>query len=304
MSARPALTVEYEPRFCGTHAADVTVGCSFGCVYCPFADLAARRRGVERPTAVDLSGVASVAAPPSLFLSPASDPFAPQAVAGTQALLEHVLPQGTGVAFVTKGVIPDDTIELLAAHRSQIEGVGVGVTSLDDARNGLLEPGCPPARARLENLDRLAARGLPAALRMDPLFPLVDDEPAALEELVVEGARRGALAVTATYVFAWGHYLRRLRELPLLAESVALVTEKAPMEGGAAFSVPLARKVETYGRIAALAEAHGLWFNTCGCKDLRLRESGQFFSSCRNAFFPKNGLAAFTRSESRPAPAA
>jgi DNA repair photolyase len=247
--------------------------------------------------------VASLPAPPSLFLSPASDAFAPQAAASTHVLLAHVLPRGTRVGIVTKGIIPERTLELLAEHRAQVEGVGVGVTSLDEDRNRLLEPGCPPAAERLANLERVAGRGLPAGLRMDPLFPILDDRPADLARLVGEAARRGALAVTTTYVFAWGRYLRRLRRIPELAAPCRLLTERAPMEGGSAFSVPLARKLETYGRIAELTGEHGIWFNTCGCKDLRVRASGRFFSSCRNVLFLDPALEP-TRSAAHPAPAA
>jgi hypothetical protein len=296
MSARPPIQVEFEPRFCANHVADTTAGCSFRCVYCPFADGGARRRGVATSTAMDMAPLPDVPAPPSIFLSPASDPFAPQATANTHALLAHLLPRGTGVGIVTKGVIPTPTLALLAAHRAQIEGVGVGVSSLDDARNRLLEPGCPPAGVRLDNIDRLASAGIPVALRMDPLFPLLDDDPAQLESLVCAAAGRGAYAVTATYVFAWGRYLRRLRREPQLAASCALLTERAPMEGGVAFSVPLARKLATYRLLDDLAGRHGMWFSTCGCKDLRVRDSGVVFPMCRNVFF--------TRSASSRAPAA
>lgn len=282
---RPPLTVEFEPRFCGNHVADVTAGCTFGCIYCPFADRGAARRGVSRPTLTELSALNGVAAPPSLFLSPASDPFAPQAAAATHTLLAHVLPRGTTVGIVTKGVIPEVTLDLLATYREQIEGVAIGVTSLDDARNRVLEPGCPDAVIRLANINALNARRLVSALRLDPIFPLLDDAPAALEVLVSEAVRRGAWAITATYVFAWGRYLRRLRREPMLADACTLLTERAPMEGGTAFSVPLERKLATYHRLADLAGAHGLKFNTCGCKDLRVRHTDAFSTSCRNTWF-------------------
>jgi len=278
---RPPVTLGWEPRFCGNHVADLTAGCSFGCLYCPFAELGARARGARRPTALDWTGVGDLPAPPSVFLSPASDPFAPQAADGTHRLLEHLLPRGTMVGLLTKGIVPERTIDLLAEHASWVEGIGVGVTSLDDRRNALLEPGCPPARTRLENIDRLAARGLIVALRLDPLFPALDDHPAALAELVREAADRGAAGITATYVFAWGASLRRLRREPALAASVSLLTERSPMEGGTAFSVPLARKLETYALVQELAAAHGIAFNTCGCKDLRVGADGRFASSCR-----------------------
>jgi hypothetical protein len=117
------------------------------------------------------------------------------------------------------------------------------------------------------------------------MFPALDDEPSALEAVVDEAARRGAWAITATYVFAWGLYLRRLRREPFLTEACRMLNEKAPMEGGMAFSVPLTRKVETYTRLAQLACERGLKFNTCGCKDLRVRETGLFAASCRNTWF-------------------
>ena len=110
--------------------------------------------------------------------------------------------------------------------------------------------------------------------------------------------------MTATYVFAWGRYLRRLQREPLLAESCRLLTERAPMEGGAAFSVPLARKLETYGFLADVASEHGLWFNTCGCKDWRVRESGRVFASCRNVLFLKRPQGQPTRTGARPVPGA
>jgi len=282
---RPSLQVEFEPRMCGQYVADLTAGCSFGCLYCPFSDLMARRKHVPRPTAVDLSALTTLAAPPAVYLSSASDPFAPQAAAHTHALLASWLPQGTKVGIVTKGWIPQRTIELLADFRSQIEGVAVGVANLDDRRNSIVEPGCPPAAKRLRNIDRVAKRGVTVALRLDPLFPVLDDEPEALAALVSEGVSRGANGIVATYVFAWGRYLRRLSREPLLAESCRLLTERAPMAGGTAWSVPLARKVETYAYIAELARSHGLFFGTCGCKDVRMTSQAAFWGRCRQPAF-------------------
>ena len=299
---RPALAIEFEPRFCAMHVADLTAGCTFGCLYCPFAEIGARRRRASRSTPLDVSALPALAAPRSLFLSPASDPFAPQAVAATHGLLAHLLPKGTTIGIVTKGVIPDDTVALLAQHREQIEGVAIGVTSLDDARNRILEPGCPQAVDRLANVERLAAGGLTVAVRLDPLFPELDDEPSALRTIIRAAATRGAWAITATYVFAWGRYLRRLRRVPLLAASWPHLSEKAPMEGGTAFSVPLARKLETYQQIARLSADEGLRFNTCGCKDLRVRDANLFSARCRNTWYLADQDAVATRSEGSRAP--
>ncbi len=289
--APPPIRVEFEPRMCRQNGVDATAGCSFSCVYCPFSDLNARRHQVAHATLLRLSPALTAEAPPAVFLSPASDPFAPQAAPTTHALLSAWLPRGTRVGMLTKGIIPRATLALLADFRSQVEGIGIGVTSLDDRRNAVVEPGCPPARERLANIDRLAALGVTAALRMDPLFPELDDRPDALEALVDEGTQRGAGAVVATYVFAWGRYLRRLARVPLLAASCRHLSERAPMEGGTAWSVPLARKVATYSAIAELARSRGLTFGTCGCKDLRMREQA-FWGRCRMpAYAPADGAA-------------
>lgn len=301
---RPPVSIGFEPRFCANHVVDLTAGCSFGCIYCPFSDIEARRQGVTRPVTVDLDQVASLPAPPTLFLSPASDAFAPQAAAGTHAVLEQVLPRGTVVGILTKGRIPDRTLDLLARHPAQIEGIVIGLTSLDDERNRVLEPGCPPASERLDNLTRLAERGLTSALRLDPLFPVVDDAPDALERMADEAAARRAVGITATYIFAWGRYLRRLRETPLLAAALPHLTERAPMEGGTAFSVPLGRKLDTYARLSALARARGMRFSTCGCKDLRVRAQGPFDTTCRNSLFLDERASSLTRSEGCRGPAA
>lgn len=301
---RPPVSVEFEPRFCANHVVDLTAGCSFGCIYCPFSDIEARRQGVTRPVAVSMDAVTTLPAPPTVFLSPASDAFTPQAAPGTHALLEHLLPRGTVVGILTKGCIPEHTLDLLARFPAQVEGIVIGLTSLDDARNAALEPGCPTATERLDVLARVAARGLVAALRLDPLFPDVDDHPTTLAQLVGEAATRGATGVTATYVFAWGRYLRRLREEPLLARAIPLLTERAPMEGGTAFSVSLARKLETYATLSALSRARGMRFSTCGCKDLRVRAQGEFDTTCRNSLFLDALPASATRTAGCPAPAA
>jgi hypothetical protein len=281
------LGVEIEPRVCGQAVVDVTVGCSFGCIYCPFADQRARRVGVSHPTVRDTSAIMNRPAPPSVYFSASSDAFAPQAAPHTHDLLAHWLPRGTVVGIVTKGIIPDCTVDLLARFRSQIEGVSIGVASLDAHRNRLIEPGVPAAAERLALIERLAAGGLPVVLRMDPLFPGVDDDMNALAALIVEAEKRGAWAVAAGYVFSWGRYLRRLRREPLLAAACQLLTERAPMAGGVGWSVPLARKIDLYTRLAELARSHGLFFQTCGCKDLRLHETSGLFATrcCQNPFF-------------------
>jgi hypothetical protein len=160
-----------------------------------------------------------------------------------------------------------------------VEGVSVGVTSLDEQRNRLVEPGVPAVAERLNLIDALAARELPAVVRMDPLFPGLDDGIEEMTALIGEAARRGARAVAAGYVFGWGRYLRRMRCEPLLAEACGQLTERTPMAGGVGWGVPLARKVDLFAQLAAIARRHGLLFQACGCKDLRLHHYASLFAT-------------------------
>lgn len=287
LSPAPPLSVRTEARVCGQQVVDVTAGCTYGCIYCPYAAERVRTAGVSRPTVCDAAAALTAPAPAHVYFSASSDPFTPQAAPHTHALLAHWLPQGTVVGIVTKGIIPDETLDLLAEHRPQIEGVSIGVTSTDERRNRLVEPGVPPGARRLALIAGVAARGLPVVLRMDPLFPGIDDDRTALAGLIAEAERLGATGITAGYVLAWGRYLRRLRAVPLLADACAQLTERAPAAGGSVWSVPLARKLELFGWLADRAREHGLFFQTCGCKDLRLQASGGRFATrcCENPFF-------------------
>src|ERR1051325_337886 len=291
------LPLEIYPRYCVSHATDLTAGCSFACIYCPFAELNARRRGVRRPTAVDISALADEPAPQSIFLSPASDPFAPQAVDNTHRLLSNLLPRGTIVGIVTKGIIPNATLSLLTSYRHQLEGIAVGVTNLDSERNSRLEPGCPPAKLRLENIDRLAACGVTVGLRLDPLIPEVDDSRSSLEGLVNEAAQRGAFGVTASYVIAWGRSLRRMRREAMLAKAVECLSVRMHVEGGMAWGVPLRRRSETYSPLLTLTAARGMKFNVCGCKNVDMLGDHEFSTSCRNTWFPIASELSGDRSE-------
>ena len=102
--------------------------------------------------------------------------------------------------------------------------------------------------------------------------------------------QHGVGGVAAGYLFGWGRALRRLRNEPLLAESCRHLTERTPMAGGIGWGVPLARKVELYTHLEELTRRYGLYFQTCGCKDLRLHDyAAQFATRCsENPFFRRS----------------
>lgn len=93
-------------------------------------------------------------------------------------------------------------------------------------------------------------------------------------------AAAGAQTVTASYLFVTLLGSKhRLQEVPYLGSAIGHCTELCPIEGGMVYSVPLERKRRTYEWFHRECAARGLYFGTCGCKDLRLT-GGDFATAC------------------------
>ena len=271
---------------CDQWGVDLTAGCEHRCGYCHFhryQSMALRHEAGGTDVAPTLALDELLRRdeyPPELYLSPFTDPLAPAARGNLELLLRRVLPRKVRVAISTKGVVPRRIFRLLADHPEQVM-LFVGLTSLDDARNRAVEPGCAPARARLANLALAREYGLPARfVRFDPVLPGVDDAPEQFGTILDTIAGAGAIQASAAYLFLTpGANRARLDGKPYLREAATHCTEECPIDGGTAFSVPLARKRATYEWLNAECARRGLAFGTCGCKDLRLAGSS-FPTAC------------------------
>jgi len=159
---------------------NLTAGCLHDCVYCYirgyrnypgesrivlYEDTLERlrdelRRAPSKPRAV--------------YFSPSSDLFqpAPEVLELGHAILEFLFGQGVGVAFLTKGEIPDHTLELLIDHAELVQAQ-IGLITLDERLSAVLEPHAAHPRTRLWQLHSLIAGGIAAAARLDPILPTV-----------------------------------------------------------------------------------------------------------------------------------
>lgn len=279
-------TLTRVPGFCNQWGLDLTLGCSHACAYCHFQKYQALTLHHAHP-GQELTDVLSVEEflarsdyPPEIYLSPFTDPLAPAAVDNLERVLERVLPLGVKIGLSTKGVIPRRIFRLFADHAEHVRLI-IGVTSLDAERNAVVEPGCPPARARLANLRLAREYGLRKVnARLDPLLPGVDDLPEQLSPLLDLIAQSGAQAVTASYLFVSVLGSKtRMRQVPFLGQAIEHCTELCPIEDGMVYSVPLERKRRMYEWFHEQCSARGLHFGTCGCKDLRLG-GGAFATAC------------------------
>lgn len=283
--AAPA-TLTRVAGFCNQWGLDLTRGCSHACAYCHFQKwqalvLGHTHPGQEWADALSVDDFLTRSNyPPEIYLSPFTDPLAPAAVGNLERVLQRVLPLGVKVGLSTKGVISRRVFRLLADHAERVRLI-IGVTSLNEQRNAVVEPGCPPGRARLVNLRLAREYGLrKITARLDPLLPGVDDAADQLMPLLDRLAESGAQAVTASYLFLSVLGSReRMRQVPYLGPALEHCTELCPIEEGMVYSVSLERKRRMYEWFQEQCAARGLHFGTCGCKDLRL-SGGTFATAC------------------------
>jgi len=286
---KPKLEIRREPHSCNMYAVDLTVGCENGCRYCHFSCLRQEEWKKKYPDCksfpipVDISPLYEITKLPEsvVYLSPSSDAFAPAAKELTHELLEYMLPKGVIFTISTKCIIPDKTIDLFKKYPKQIEGIAVGLANMDNERNKALEPHCPPAQERLENIRRLKAIGCSIGARMDPMFPIIDDNDENLNKTIKALAEAGIEHLSGTYFFSFGRFLKELRAIPMLKESLKLIKEKSYPIGGVALSAPIDYKKTIYEKMNEICKKYGVKFSTCGCKQVGLREQG-YSLICRN----------------------
>ena len=124
---------------------------------------------------------------------------------------------------------------------------------------------------RLEQLEYLSSMGYNSAVRMDPLFPLIDDNIDSLNSTIKKLSGLGVKYISTAYIFTFGRFLKSLRKEPFLKDSISQLTEKCYVAGGQALSLPIVKKKQTYELVNKLCEKYNIKFAVCGCKEGGLR---------------------------------
>ncbi len=173
-------------------------GCPYHCRYCyitsyiprafecrPKKNLIARvERDLKR---IDKHRVIS--------MSNSSDPYPPleKKMKLTRSCLKIFMQYGCRrLLVVTKSDLVTRDADLLKQMQS---AVSITITTLDLELSRKLEPNAPSPQRRLKAIEKLARKNIPVALRLDPIFPLLNEE---VEEVVQAAAGRGIKHVTSS----------------------------------------------------------------------------------------------------------
>jgi DNA repair photolyase len=216
------------------------------------------------------------AKPRAVYFSPSSDLFqpVPEVLELTEAVLKFLFSQGIGVAFLTKGHIPGNTLRLLIDH-AELVRAQVGIIALDEGISQAFEPHAAAPRRRLEQMEALIVGGVPTEARLDPILPGLTDAPDSADRLFAALAQVGVRRAAAGVLFLRPAIVQSLRRnvatREMLAPLLDAYREREQMRiranGSSAQTLPAKARREIFVRMGEAAAAYGIELSVCACKN-------------------------------------
>ena len=214
--------------------------------------------------------------PSTVYFSPSSDPFqpVPEVLDMAYDVFRFLLESEIGVAFVTKGRIPERHRNLLAAYAPLVQG-RIGLITLDPGIAAAFEPFAATPEVRLAQAAELIGAGVPIEARLDPILPNVTDGSDCLEPLCAALAGIGVRTIAASVLFlrpaVVGSLRRQVEDKPMLgrllnsfADSVPLAIHAGNSRGRALLA---SSRFEIMKCLKSIAHRYGLDVLVCACKN-------------------------------------
>jgi len=184
-------------------------GCEFGCKYCyarytheymemtatDFEDHIYAKSAAANLLRQELGRVASSE---HIAIGTATDPYQPaeRRFQRTRAILEiFAQERGRFLGITTKSDLVQRDLDLLKEiSRSNVLGVNLTITTLDEKLARLLEPRAPRPALRLETVRKLRDAGICVAVFPNPIMPALTDSERSLDRLARAAKEAGALS--------------------------------------------------------------------------------------------------------------
>lgn len=264
---------------------NLATGCLHDCLYCyirGYRNYPGEHRIVLYENTLELlqNELSRMAAKPrAVYFSPSSDLFqpAPEVLELSHAILQFLFSNGIGVAFLTKGTIPDCTLRLLIEHRELVRAQ-IGLISLDEGILEVFEPHAASPGRRLLQLETLIGGGVQAEARLDPILPGVTDSPEFLDKHLASLARVGVGRIAAGVLFLRPGILYWLKSR--VSDKGMLQSLLHAYEGGQQtvmrgaqypiLNLSTEARREIFDGLGRAAAAHGIEVKICACKNADL----------------------------------
>ena len=261
-------------------AINLTSGCAHNCLYCyarGYSTYPGEGKVIVYENILDnlkkeLNGKRSK--PQVIYFSPSCDMFQPipEVLKLGYSILEFLFSKGIGVAFLTKGHVPDKTLELLLGHADKVR-VQIGIITPHDNIRRIFEPNAASIDIRLQLMKRMVAGGIDVEARLMPILPGITDTTDSLDSLFRAIADAGVKRAAISTLFlrpVIAESLRRsvpdkrlvkiLLDLYRDSERIAVHAEHSSI-----IPLPRLRRENIYNRVRQVAMKHGIDVYICGC---------------------------------------
>jgi len=177
---------------------DPYTGCEHSCIYCyatayiPNFYKPRRKKDLLKRVRKDLEKIPENSL---ISISNSSDPYQPleEKFNEFRKCLKIFQNFNFRILIITKSDLVLRDIDLLKNLRC---AVTMTVTTLNEKIYKKLEPNAPPSERRLKALKILAKNKIPTGLRLDPIFPFLNENE--IEEIVKEAAKIGIKHIVAS----------------------------------------------------------------------------------------------------------
>lgn len=265
----------------GIPTINLTAGCAHGCLYCYSQGYSCYpgpgRVVVYANTLEKLKSelTRKRKRPQAVYFSPASDLFqpVPEVLELAYAILEYLLSQGIGVAFLSKGRIPERHMKLLRSKADMIRAQ-IGLVTLEANVAARFEPGAPPPADRMAQIRSLLAGGIRTQVRLDPILPGLTDDGETLDGLLAALAQAGVDCIAASTLFLRPALANALKAALTEVECRNLLAHFKPSgrlaihaENSTVTALPPDHRRQILTRVADVARRHGILVKVCACKN-------------------------------------
>jgi DNA repair photolyase len=259
---------------------NLTSGCAHDCVYC-YARGYTIYPGdgkvvIYKNTLEKLKSefVRKRTKPSAVYFSPSSDIFqpVPEVLELSYSVLEFLLSSGIGVAFVTKGRIPEKTFDLLLCYAEKVRAQ-IGIITDDDNIRRIFEPNAASVERRFEQMAIMASGGIGVEARIIPILPGITDSPDSIGSLLHTisdtGVKRAAISTLFLRPTIMNSLKRHVSEKDLLEKLLINYKEmiRLPVHAEHSSVIPLTyqKREAIYVRFKQLAKQFALDLSICGC---------------------------------------
>ena len=237
-------------------------GCSHNCIYCyaqsyipRFADCRPKKDLLKR-----LEHEATKLRGETVSIANSSDPYPSmeQELRLTRECIKILSRSRCRIQIVTKSTLVTRDADLLSEAPAT---VALTVTTDNDDLAKRLEPNAPSPTERLKTVETLVSKGIPVSVRIDPIIPFVNDNPA---KLVATLASMGVKHVTAsTYKVKGDNWKRFSKGMPEMAEKLEpLYFTHGERANGSAL-LPKELRLKLLTKVKSIVVSHGIQFAVC-----------------------------------------